>query len=444
MNWRGDRPSKGSKAIKTARLTDNHSRGPVPATESVRGAVIAVVIIGVSITLPAFLVGTELIGALGLIDGGIAIFVGGLLTACVGYLTMRVGIDTRLSTYNIIRLSFGSAGSHLVNLILALTLLGWYGVTADLFGSALSKAVDDTFGVGVAPSICTIAGGVLMVATTLYGFRAIDGLSRVAVPLLGALLVYGVWAVLEGASLAELLDTPVQPHPAITSVAAGVSITIGSFFVGVTLVPDLARFARGRGDAVSGSFLSYGLGFPLVLALAGLPVLVSPEPDLILSMTNLGLGAFALTVMVFATWTTNINNLYSASLSIARIVPDVRDWSVTLIAGLIGTLLALAGIMDHFIAFLILLGIIVPPIAGVYLADYFLIRPTPIRHEQSGAVPRFRWAALTSWGLACILGFVERQFDWSLTGVTALDTLLIAMGALRALERTRRNGSKQA
>ena len=30
---------------------------------------------------------------------------------------------------------------------------------------------------------------------------------------------------------------------------------------------------------------------------------------------------FALIVMVFAIWTTNINNLYSASLSIARIVP---------------------------------------------------------------------------------------------------------------------------
>ena len=30
---------------------------------------------------------------------------------------------------------------------------------------------------------------------------------------------------------------------------------------------------------------------------------------------------FALIVMVFATWTTNINNLYSASLSIARTVP---------------------------------------------------------------------------------------------------------------------------
>ena len=387
--------------------------------------------------MPAFLVGTELIGALGLVDGGLAIFIGGLLTACVGYLTMRVGIDTRLSTYNVILFSFGKAGSHLVNLILAVTLLGWYGVTADLFGRALSQAVDDTFGAGIAPGIFTIAGGALMVATTIYGFRAIDRLSRIAVPLLATLLVYGVWTVLEGAGIAELVGAATRPHGTITSIPAGISIIIGSFFVGVTLVPDLSRFARGRRDAISGSFLSYGLGFPLVLLLSGLPALVSPEPDLIASMTSLGLGIFALIVMVFATWTTNINNLYSASLSIARILPKVGDWAITLAAGVIGTLLALAGIMDHFVGFLVLLGIIIPPVAGVYLADYFLIRPTRINHEQTDAVPRFRWIAIVSWVVACIVGFIEKTVTWSVTSIAAIDTLLIAISAMWVLNKCR-------
>ena len=44
-----------------------------------------------SITLPAFLVGTELMAALGLVEGVLAIFIGGFLTACIGYFTMRVG-----------------------------------------------------------------------------------------------------------------------------------------------------------------------------------------------------------------------------------------------------------------------------------------------------------------------------------------------------------------
>ena len=416
--------------MRIRRLTDNHSRGPVPDAETVSGTAIAVVIIGVSITLPAFLVGTELIGSLGLVRGGLAIFFGGLLTACVGYLTMLVGSETRLSTYNVILFSFGRAGSHIVNLILAVTLFGWYGVTAALFGRALSQTVEATFLVQVSPHIFTIAGGVLMVVTTIYGFRAIDRLSRIAVPLLAALLLYGVWAVSDGASIAELSGVAGRPHERLTSISAGISIVIGSFFVGVTLVPDLSRFARGRRDAITGAFLSYGIGFPVILLLSGLPVLVSAGPDLITSMTSLGLGIPALIVMVFATWTTNINNLYSASLSIARTMPKVRDWVITLVSGVIGTLLALAGIMDHFVGFLILLGIIVPPIAGIYLADYFLIRPTRINVEQLDAVPDFRWDAIGTWTIACALGFLERALDWSITSVTAIDTLLIAMGVL--------------
>ena len=418
------------KSVQPERLTDNHSRGPVPDRETVSGTAIAVVIIGVSITLPAFLVGTKLIGALGLIDGVLAIFLGGLLTACVGYLTMRVGTETRLSTYNVILFCFGRTGSHIVNLILAVTLFGWYGVTAALFGRALSQMVESTFQVLVSPHIFTIAGGVLMVVTTIYGFRAIDRLSRIAVPLLAALLLYGVWAVLDGASLTELSGVPGRPHEGLASISAGISIVIGSFFVGVTLVPDLSRFARGRRDAITGAFLSYGLGFPVILLLSGLPVLVSAEPDLITSMTSLGLGIPALIVMVFATWTTNINNLYSASLSIARIMPKVRDWVTTLVSGVIGTLLALAGIMDHFVSFLILLGIIVPPIAGVYLVNYFLIRPTRINVQQLDAVPDFRWDAIGTWAIACALGFLERAQGWSITSVTAIDTLLIAMAVL--------------
>ena len=414
----------------TQRLTDNHSRGPVPAEESVSGTAIAVVIIGVSITLPAFLVGTELMAALGLVEGVLAIVVGGFLTACIGYFTMRVGTSTRLSTYNIIRFCFGRVGSRAVNLILATTLFGWFGVTAALFGRALSQAVDDAFGVLLPHPIFTVAGGVLMVATTIYGFRAIDRLSRIAVPLLATLLLYGVSRVLDSGSVAELSNVQGQPNEGLATVSAGISIVIGSFFVGVTLVPDLARFARSSRDAITGSFLSYGVGFPLVLLLAGLPVLVSDEPDLISSMTSLGLGIPVLIVLVFATWTTNINNLYSASLSIARMMPRVRDWVITLASGAIGTLLALAGIMDHFVEFLILLGIIVPPVAGVYLTDYFLLRATRINPDQHDQVPNFRWDAMAAWAIGCAVGFLERTGGWSLTTVTAIDTLLVSGAVL--------------
>ena len=184
-----------------------------------------------------------------------------------------------------------------------------------------------------------------------------------------------------------------------------------------------------------GAYLSYGVGFPLILLLSGMPVLVSAEPDLILSMTSLGLGVPALIVMVFATWTTNINNLYSASLSIARILPKARDWMITLISGVIGTLLALAGIMDHFVDFLVLLGIVIPPIAGIYLTDYFLVGQTRIKSEQPNVIPNYRWSAIGTWVIASTFGLLSSVYGLNITGVRAVDTLLIGIGTYWAWSR---------
>ncbi|MDE0344366.1 MAG: DUF917 family protein [Boseongicola sp.] len=109
----------------------------------------------------------------------------------------------------------------------------------------------------------------------------------------------------------------------------------------------------------------------------------------------------------------------------------VDVWRSTERGFVIGTLLALAGIMDHFVDFLILLGIIVPPIAGVYLADYFLLRPTRINVDRDEPVPDFRWDAIAAWVLGCAVGFLENGYGWSLTSVTAIDTLLTAMAVPR-------------
>ena len=51
-------------------------------------------------------------------------------------------------------------------------------------------------------------------------------------------------------------------------------------------------------------------------------------------------------------------------------------------------------------------------------------------NHSRGPVPAFRWDAMTAWGLGCAVGFVERMSDWSLTSVTAIDTLLMGMVVL--------------
>ncbi|MEG2018602.1 MAG: cytosine permease [Clostridium sp.] len=43
------------------------------------------------------------------------------------------------------------------------------------------------------------------------------------------------------------------------------------------------------------------------------------------------------------------------------------------VAGIIGTILAVTGIMDYFIQFLTVLTTAIPPVGGVIIADYWII-----------------------------------------------------------------------
>lgn len=87
-----------------------------------------------------------------------------------------------------------------------------------------------------------------------------------------------------------------------------------------------------------------------------------------------------------------------------------RKWRyrwLTLILGLAGTALSVMGIISHFIDFLILLGVLFPPIAGVMLVDYYVLRThralldaTRARHAlpDAAATPTIGWAAVR-WAL---------------------------------------------
>ena len=96
-------------------LTDNHSRAPVPDGETVGALRIATVLVGVVITLPAFLLGAEILTGLGAVRGMIAILGGGVILIVLAALTMRAGAETRLSTYNLIGRAFGDTGALAVN-----------------------------------------------------------------------------------------------------------------------------------------------------------------------------------------------------------------------------------------------------------------------------------------------------------------------------------------
>ncbi|MDP5071802.1 MAG: permease, partial [Congregibacter sp.] len=165
-----------------------------------------------------------------------------------------------------------------------------------------------------------------------------------------------------------------------------------------------------------------------------IPVLVWGELEPMTYMLLMGFGGLALAVLVFATWTTNVINLYSTALASRASVPLGDYRSVVIVMGLVGTLAAIVGISDQLIDFLILMGLLVPPIAGVYFADFYIFgrKDFSANHLEQRPAIRFNAVAVAlGSGLICAWLYYAGA---SVTSIGALDALLLSMLAYTLIE----------
>jgi cytosine permease len=394
----------------------------VPEEETVHGLRIALVLIGIAITIPAFLAGSELGLAMGLGNVAIAVPVGSLFLCAIGCFAAAIAAQSRLTTYMIIQFSFGSHGAKLVNLVISITIFGWFSVTASFFGESIQRAVSDIWGLSPNLSLLIVVGSLLVVLTTVYGFKAIDKLALMAVPLLFAALIWLVYRALGDASI-ESLQTYYSDS---MSLGQGITAVIGGFIVGAVIMPDYCRYVRNTAHGIMASILHFGIAYPFILLMLAVVSINSGERNFINIMTAMGFGVVGLLVLVFATWTTNTGNLYSNSLVLKTIFVRVPQWIIVVTAGLLGTLLAVAGITHYFIDFLLFLGISIPPIAGIYIADYFFVHNRNYRVENLARQPRIAYPAFIAWFLATLVAYLTTHDLFTLTSIPACDAILTA------------------
>ena len=132
----------------------------------------------------------------------IAAVAGGFILSCIAASAAVVGARSRLSSYQLVLAAFGYRGGKLVNACLSVVMVGWFAVVASLFGDAALRAAGGL--VRLNASTWVAIGCVLMTATTLTGFRALDILAMLTTPLKVILLIATVvasWTLTHGTGL---------------------------------------------------------------------------------------------------------------------------------------------------------------------------------------------------------------------------------------------------
>jgi cytosine permease len=411
-------------------LLEDYSRHEVPRDKTRTWLSMGLIWSGVGISLGLLLTGGTIGDGMTLPAAAIAAFVGGIMLALIASATGIVGNRTHLSTAMISRFTFGKQAILLIAFIQALGSYGWFAVQLGLFGETAAVSWQSLTGGSLPGALFIIVGGLLMISTAIFGYKGIDILSKAAVPLLILLIGASVWRIMADSTISDVSALEGSGEP--VSMGVGISLVVSSFVVGAVIAPDVSRYSRSSADTIGGAVLAFAVVTPLVLICGTLMAQATGTWDIVDIMLRLGWGVLALLLLMFAQWTSNDNNLYGASLALAVIFRRLQKWQLTLIAGGVGILLALAGIYDNFITFLSVLGILIPPMAGVIVADYFLIRKYRYATAAEHQVRQIRILPMSAWAIGSLVVVLTTYTALTLTTVPALDGLLVA-GVLQYL-----------
>ncbi|MCQ8232130.1 purine-cytosine permease family protein [Pectobacterium carotovorum] len=407
---------------------DDYPVSRVPLSVRLPFLNVALVHIGMLTALDQFMLGAVLGHSMTLGQAFLAIFIGsaifGVVTIGLGYAGMKEGMSGSLLAR---WCGFGRIGSVLIGLVIAVSLIGWFGVQNAVFAKALNFAMADKLGFGWSAAL----SGIALTLLVAFGFRALRFTAKIAVPMFVIVVGYISIMTLSGHNIAELIAS--APNGEAISISAGATMVVGGCIVASLITPDMTRYSQKGKHVFWMTMLSIIVGEFMVNGLAIIIARALNTADVVTIMSQAA-GGIGLIAVIFSTLRVNDINLYSSSLGIANAIEGVtgkklRYVSITLVIGVIGTLLSVAGILDRFIDFLTLLGVLFPPIIGVMLVDYYILRTHKTLLETSRAegqlpdsaqTPLIGWPAIIASTVGAIVGLA---FEW---GVPAFNSLLAA------------------
>lgn len=340
---------------------------------------IAMVWAGGMICVPCLMIGGVLSGGgLSIPQIIISILIGyGLICGYMIFIGMQA-CDTGLPVSVMASGALGEKGAkYIISLLLAIACIGWFGIQSAVCGASFASMTASMLGWGppsaLLTAICSIVWGIIMLATACFGFKGLKWLNFIAVPLLVVVCSYGVWAgISQNDGMAKIAA---YDPTASAGLVFGISMVVASFALGGIISGDYCRFAKSRGDVVKSSLFGVIPAGLFMLMMGAVLSLVTGQYDISAILSSVGLPLIGLVALVLATWTTNVTNAYSGGLALSNLLGfDESKFKVTTaIAGGIGTLLAAVGLLARFSDFLSLMSALIPPLAGVIIASYWIV-----------------------------------------------------------------------
>lgn len=395
----------------------------IPQSERQGWISLALVQAGICVCASSFLEGALLAEAMPLGEAILAGSLGNLLVVVFMTIIGFQGSDLGLASCTLSESSFGKKGArYLVSVIFAINLVGWFGITNEICGDAFTNFMAETFAIHIPLIASNILWGLIMLVTAVYGMRAMEKLNAVSIPFLLIVMAVGTYLAIRNYGF-DAASADVQRS---MSFMAGVSLAFDFYAVGVVTAADVSRFQKNRAETAKSTIWGVLPIAVITLSLGAVLTKISGEYDISLVLIQVGLPFVGILSIILSTWTTNSSNIYSGGLDVVMAfnLPDNRRREVTVVAGVVGTLLGAFGVLDHIEAFLSFLAFLVCPVGGVMIADYWIVGRG--RPENWHSVSGTNWAGVIAW---CVGAAGAYLIGYAYSGI------LLALAAYVVIER---------
>ena len=364
--------------------------------------------IGMAICIPTYTL------ASGLVDQGWtwqaavgAVVLGNLVVLLPIALNSHAGTRYGIPFPVLARASFGVLGANVPAILRALVACGWFGIQTWIGGWAIYKLFEAIWpGIATLPQILPAFVGLntgeflcfmlfwgMNVWIVLRGMDSIKFLETWGSPFLlavGAALF--VWAWVRSGSFHAMLQNPVAPsgRPVASAVfAAGLTSAVAFWGTMALSIPDFSRYARSQRDQVVGQ----AVGLPATMALfafigatvtnATFVIFGARIADPVALLARIGgplMIILSMAGLIVATLTTNIAaNIVAPANAFSNIAPhQITFKQGAMITAVIGIVMMpwrlYTDAAAYIFAWLIGYGALLGPVAGIMIADYFVVR----------------------------------------------------------------------
>ena len=376
---------------------------PVPLRSRLGFAAPALVWSGFGIAYICAVIGGLIQQGLGTSNAILAILLGNfilfLYSGTIGYANGKWGVNFPLTVQAV----FGKTGAAIPILIMAVLVTGWYAfqawLTADILRVALGLESGLTIGILAAVT------AVIMGLPVIFGIKWMANIMKVALPLMIVFAVYYLFTkvIPAGSNLFSGTGT------GKITFMAGVGMAWSTFVVSGTMTGDIVRYTHTGKQAVWVTAVAFVFSNAPFMVIGALISAAINDPNVtyfIQAGSTLALTALV-GIAILSNWSTCDACLYNATMGYTNAIPGLNWRNAAIVGTIIGVIAAGTGIIGNIVNWLILLGLIVPPIGGAIIADYYVVRG-----EKGFGVlrtARFNWAAIISVIVGILVGYYVNQ-----------------------------------